>query len=68
MTLSDIITVQREGQLVIDMSQGAGTVAGLMRVRAAAGCRKAASTEDPVHISTANCGSDATLPRAALSL
>ena len=36
-TLSSIITMQCEGQLVIDMRRGAGTVSGLMRVRDTAG-------------------------------
>lgn len=43
MTLCDIITMQREVQLVIDLGGGAGRPAGLMRVGAAAGRRRAES-------------------------
>lgn len=35
-------------------------MARLMRVTATAGCQKAESGEDPVHINTVNCGSNAT--------
>lgn len=42
------LSVQCEGQPVVDVSCGAGMVAGLIRVRATAGCQKAERREDPV--------------------